>query len=306
MFPSFVVSSDARVALWSLIIAGYAWGTAYEFWRGREEPLMSRWPAILLLALQGGIMLARIPMTFAAPLPSGRELFTSGWFMVISLETLLNGIAMAFLFLSLTKERLELRQHNAAMLDPLTGIANRRAFLDRTTRYLKQRTKTLEPVAMILFDLDRFKSVNDRYGQAVGDRVLQLFCVIAGERLRGSDIFGRLGGEEFAVLMPGVEAGVAVVTAERIRKAFAAALAQLEQPALRVTVSAGVATSAEPMCRFENLIKVADRALYMAKAYGRNRVEIGEMPETMAGPGIAPDLPAPLPSYLRAREPVQH
>ena len=164
----------------------------------------------------------------------------------------------------------------AASIDSLTGIANRRAFLETAVRALKQRTRTPQPVSALLFDLDRFKSINDRYGHAVGDRVLRAFADVAAVELRSTDLLGRLGGEEFGAVLFGAEASSAAATAERIRRNFASMpLGNGDQ--LGVSVSIGVASvSASEPTEIESLLTRADEALYVAKARGRNRIEIAD------------------------------
>ncbi|HXL68848.1 MAG TPA: GGDEF domain-containing protein [Xanthobacteraceae bacterium] len=269
LVPGFLGSSDARVILSSIIIAAYSFATAYEIWCGRAERLALRWPAIAVLGFHGLVMTARIPLTMLLPLPAGYAIFASPWFGVMVLEGLLNAVALAVIILALTKERMELAHRNAAMLDPLTGIANRRAFLELGSRLLKARVRDRKPVAVILFDLDRFKEINDRFGHSAGDRVLKTFCRVARATLRADDLIGRLGGEEFAAILSGMPAVGAAATAERIRAAFEAAVGTVA-----TTVSAGIVASESPGNDIELLLDRADEALYLAKANGRNRIEV--------------------------------
>ncbi len=269
LFPGFLGSSDARAGLSSIIIGGYAFATAYEIWRGRAERLALRWPAMAVLVIHGFVMMARIPMVMLMPLPAGHAIFSSPWFGIIVLEGLIKMVALAVIILALTKERMELAHRNAAMLDPLTGIANRRAFLELGSRLLKARARDRKPVAVIVFDLDRFKEINDRFGHSAGDRVLKTFCRVARSTLRAEDVIGRLGGEEFAAILSGMPAVGAAATAERIRAAFEAAAGPVA-----TTVSAGIVASETPGNNIEMLLDRADEALYLAKANGRNRIEV--------------------------------
>ncbi|MEX2318690.1 MAG: GGDEF domain-containing protein, partial [Bauldia sp.] len=127
--------------------------------------------------------------------------------------------------------------------------------------------------AIILFDLDGFKAINDTYGHGPGDQVLRLFGDAAMKTLRGSDMIGRLGGEEFGALLPGASIGAAYVAAERIRVAFASACRQMGDKAINATVSAGIA-QAHSNSTLDALIQAADLALYRAKIQGRDRVEV--------------------------------
>jgi diguanylate cyclase (GGDEF)-like protein len=127
-----------------------------------------------------------------------------------------------------------------------------------------------QPAALLLFDLDRFKEVNDTAGHQAGDRVLQAFCDLVAGSIRPGDLFGRLGGEEFACLLANASMAHALHTAERLRREFAA----MRLPDLDVnpTVSVGVAMANEAGRSLPALLAIADRALYRAKAEGRNRV----------------------------------
>lgn len=262
----------------SMIIAAYSFGAAIEIWRGRHESLVSRTPLVVMLSMHGALYLLRVPLAFIAPTGKSDALFSNAWFGVIALESLLYMIATAFIFLAMAKERMELEHKVAATIDPLTGIANRRAFLEAATRSLKQRSRTPQPVSALLFDLDQFKSINDRFGHAVGDRVLRTFTDIAVTELRSTDLIGRIGGEEFGAMLFGAEAASAVATAERIRIGVEAFYAREGVAARNVSVSVGVASvpAEEVNVDIETLMSKADEALYVAKARGRNRVEVAD------------------------------
>lgn len=268
----FMATPHGPVVFSSMIIAAYTFAAAIEFWNGRQENLLSRLPLVVMLAMHGALYLARVPF---ALLPGSRSeaFFSTAWFGVIGLESLLYMIATAFVLLAMAKERTELEHKVAATTDPLTGIPNRRAFLESAARSLQQRSRSPQPVAALLFDLDRFKSINDRYGHAVGDRVLRTFADIAVVELRSTDLLGRLGGEEFGAVLFGAEASSAVATAERIRKGFAASFPDADA----ISVSVGVSSlPAHELADVETLISRADEALYVAKARGRNRVEVAD------------------------------
>ena len=124
-----------------------------------------------------------------------------------------------------------------------------------------------------MFDLDRFKSINDRYGHQAGDEVLTAFCRLATSHLRPSDLFGRIGGEEFASLLPDTGRQDAIWLAERVRAAFEAASHNVGEHIFSSTVSIGVAIADDGHSDLSALLNAADQALYRAKALGRNRVE---------------------------------
>jgi len=305
--PSFMASLDARVILSSVIISGYTMVIAFEFWRGRAEPLGSRWPAIVVLGAHSMLFLLRVPFALASSLDgSTAALWNSGWFAIIALESLLYAIAFAVIVVAMAKERMELKHKKSALSDPLTGIANRRAFFDEAVARLDPARKDPRPLAVLLFDLDRFKRINDRFGHAIGDKVLRLFTEKAQANLRPADLVGRLGGEEFAAIMSGVELSTAFMLAEQVRIAFAAAARVVDGHRVSATVSAGIALLAASEAEIDSLLARADQALYVAKARGRDRVEIAEVDRprawqpaaaewspALARAGIVPDALVP-------------
>jgi diguanylate cyclase (GGDEF)-like protein len=171
------------------------------------------------------------------------------------------------------------------MVDPLTGISNRRAFLQEARTLAERHINNPKPATVMLFDLDHFKSINDRFGHAVGDRVLEIFTATTGKLLRGADPFGRLGGEEFAVLMHDASAEQATATAERIRQSFALVAREVEGHHVNATVSIGLAHCDGPSLDVSALLAQADRALYLAKEKGRDRVEVASLESFVARSG---------------------
>ncbi len=170
----------------------------------------------------------------------------------------------------------ELKQANRRVLelahtDVLTGLANRRHFMDRLRDALEQTRRNSEPLTLLMADLDKFKQINDHYGHAGGDDVLRAFAKLLRARARESDLAGRLGGEEFALMLPGVDIGEARQVAERVRGAMAA-LEPLGD-GHRFTVSIGVAAVHDGEGE-DLLLSRADDALYAAKCAGRDRVVV--------------------------------
>lgn len=282
-------SLNARIMLSSVIIAVYTIGTGCEVWRGRSvEPLMSRWPLSATLFVHGTVYALRIWLVFAFPITPGASFFSAAWFSIIGLESLLYLIVSSFMILAMAKERSELVHKTNAMLDPLTNIPNRRAFLDAAMRRMRQRSRNPEPVTALLFDLDYFKSINDRFGHSVGDEVLRIFTARAAAEFRSTDLMGRLGGEEFGALLFGAGEGTAIGTAERIRRALTAATAEIDGKKVEATVSIGVAVlSTDSTEDVADLLSRADNALYVAKTSGRDRVEVaGKIPAADGQPVI--------------------
>lgn len=158
--------------------------------------------------------------------------------------------------------------------DTLTGLPNRRHFLAEAERLLSSAARHAKPLSLIIFDLDHFKQINDQYGHAVGDAVLQQAASRLRKQLRSEDLPCRWGGEEFVILLPMTDADMANAAAERLRLAFASEPMQIDKPAggvsLTLTLSGGV-TARQPGESIEECLARADRALYAAKAAGRNR-----------------------------------
>jgi diguanylate cyclase (GGDEF)-like protein len=247
--------------------------TAEEFWCGRSEALMSRWPTVCALLAYAAVLLARIPATLLSPILSGRSLMSGVSFALLAFGTLLFTVVLAFLLLNMAKERSELKHKIASLIDPLSGVPNRRAFIDGAERLLLQQNLDFEPLAVFLFDLDRFKLINDRLGHGTGDVVLQLFATTATRTLGSDVLFGRIGGEEFAAVLAVGDLGEAEAIADRVRRNFETAAEGHGDDELRASVSVGVALGCDPQAAVAELLSSADEALYRAKANGRNRVE---------------------------------
>jgi diguanylate cyclase (GGDEF)-like protein len=283
-FPSFTHSPTTRVLLSSLIVASYTFLIAIELWRERRKSLIRRWPAIFVPMLHGAIFL--LPVTVKS---LGIGNLGTIWVDVFALEVMLYVVGAAFIVMLLAKERTVRIYKTAAATDSLTGILNRRGFFEAADAMMARYRPGGEPVSVIAFDLDQFKSINDRFGHQVGDAVLTMFADVARTTMRTGDVIGRVGGEEFVAILQGSSAD-AGVAAERVRAAFAAATLSPDRPQIRATVSVGVACGAH-FDTIETLVARADSALYRAKANGRNRVETaadlvtGELDQSHAGIG---------------------
>lgn len=271
----------ARVVFSSLIIAAYAVLTAIELKRERRNQPGTQVRAFVMPLLHGAVFLSPILTTYL--LPGAARGFGEGFFALFALLTLLYVVGTAFIIVVMAKERSLLVLKTAALTDPLTGLFNRRGFFEGAQKLIEIQERKKQPVTVLMFDLDHFKSINDRFGHDVGDDVLRAFATTASTNMRTNDIIGRLGGEEFAAILPsGVD--VAVVVADRVRMAFEAAGVQVSGRAIGATVSIGAACATESCGTIPALLASADRALYQAKSGGRNRVVADS-----GFPGILPD-----------------
>jgi two-component system chemotaxis response regulator CheY len=164
-----------------------------------------------------------------------------------------------------------------AMIDPLTGLFNRRAFFERLEGEVQRCQRLNIPISIIMLDVDNFKSINDTYGHQVGDLVLQRVSTEIKGLVRIYDIVGRYGGEEFIVCLPGADAIIAAEIAERLRESLEKMNIYLLNDGnkkINITASFGY-TSADTntdMCNIDYHIKKADEAVYLAKKQGKNRV----------------------------------
>lgn len=266
---------DHRLIVTCAVMAAFSLATALEFGRDRSERLVSRWPAVVFLIATGIGYLTWLPLSVSMPIREAGLVFASAWLPWVILVATLERVALAFLVLALVKEREELKQRIDALTDPLTGLPNRRALFAAAEK-LRAHSKYLkgDPISVLVFDLDHFKKINDTFGHRFGDRVLQLFARTMSDRLATGSIVGRLGGEEFAAILPGADLATAGVTAEEIRIAFAGVAAVFDGVAVSGTVSIGAAASDDIDCDLGALFHRADGALYAAKNGGRNRVEL--------------------------------
>jgi diguanylate cyclase (GGDEF)-like protein len=184
-------------------------------------------------------------------------------------------VAILANFANIVCDELELRM--IAQVDHLTGALTRRGFTEQVEREIARARRYGRLGTLAMLDLDHFKSVNDTYGHAVGDRVLQQVAEILRSTMRPSDIFGRLGGEEFAILLPETVGDEAVAAIERLRQVIADQPIALEDAAtLHVTASFGAAPLAPDIGSFATWLKRADTLLYAAKAAGRNCTRVSD------------------------------
>jgi diguanylate cyclase (GGDEF)-like protein len=268
-----VIADDInlRAVLVTSLQASFVLLMAYELWRERGEALLSRWPAIIVLVTHA-MMLGLRAVAVNASNEIGTDFFRGPIFAGLTFGTVLYTITIAFLLLALTKEQTELRHKIAALIDPLTGLANRRAFMTEAEAAIAVRGSRSEPLVVLLADLDHFKKINDVFGHAVGDRALVIFARTLMHTIGRNDVVGRIGGEEFAIVLPHDDEPAALALAENIRRRFAEATADIDGHAVAATVSIGVASSRIGTPNLLGLMERADAALYQAKASGRNRV----------------------------------
>ena len=266
-------ASMIRMTIGAGIVAVYAALTATELWTERRRALQRRWPTMMVPVMHGFVLM--LPILLGNLLhPHDVRFAGSIWVTGFSVELVLYAVGTVFVIFMMVSERAVIAHKNAASMDPLTGMFNRRGFSEISSRLIEREANAGRPMTAMIFDIDHFKSINDRFGHPAGDEILKLFATVVVNTLRISDLSGRIGGEEFAALLPcPLEEGV--VAAERVREAFANSGIVVEDGPVDTTVSIGVA-GGPAGTELEVLLAAADTALYQAKRSGRNRVEAAE------------------------------
>ena len=262
-----------RLTMGAAIVAIYAALTASELWSERRRTMQKRWPTIAVPVMHGGVLM--LPILLGNIFRPHDETFGSSvWVTAFSIELVLYAIGTVFVIFMLVSDRAVTVHKTAASVDPLSGMLNRRGFSEASARVIEREAAAERPVTVLIFDIDHFKSINDRFGHPAGDEILKLFSTVVVSSLRISDLSGRIGGEEFAALLAcPLEEGV--IVAERVREAFEASGITCEAGPVDTTVSIGVA-GGPAGTELEVLLAAADTALYQAKRSGRNRVEAAE------------------------------
>jgi diguanylate cyclase (GGDEF)-like protein len=271
-----------RVLVGSPLVAAFSFAMAGELLLVRSRRPWVAGPAAILLAFHGLFYLARFLAVLSPAASHLQASLGDPLNSIAMLETLVVAIVLGFLFLSGAKDEVLLHYRRAALVDPLTGVSNRRGFEAEAKRMLARAVRDGTSTALLLLDLDHFKTVNDKWGHLAGDAALRQFASTVATELRGGDLLARLGGEEFAVALADCMSDQAEALAERIRSAVAALRVRAGAADICLTVSIGVA-SIRDTDSLDALLKEADSALYRAKAGGRDRVESALRGRVLAG-----------------------
>lgn len=267
----------ANVVLGCLCRVLLTLGCAWILWRHAEPELRPASTVLALFQLTSALILvARVAWELGIVIPNDKVAHGDlGGDPTTPLALLLRCCVTFILtmgYLWMLGRRLETRLNRLARQDPLTRVANRRALSEAGQKAMGRARRQGTPLAVLMIDVDHFKAVNDRWGHGTGDRLLTAVAGAIGGALRSSDLLGRVGGEEFAVLLPEAGMDAATGVAERIRKTVEALVVDSDQGPVTCTISAGVAQF-DTQPHWDRLIDDADRALYRAKTGGRNRVE---------------------------------
>lgn len=237
-----------------------------------EDVWQRRWAMLFFL----GAIACFLFFNYSEPAP--RVAVSEAWFKILSISSSI--MSMLTLFVGFSFIAFEIMQSKKELIrlatsDPLTGIINRREFFVRGQLEIDRSDRYNQPVSLLMLDLDYFKRVNDTFGHAKGDTVLKRFADTCIAEIRSSDIFARLGGEEFALLLPQSDTERARVLAERLRAEIERLAIPSDTGPIHVTVSIGISTGSRPGISLSRMMQAADTALYRAKKQGRNRVVTG-------------------------------
>ena len=191
---------------------------------------------------------------------------------LFAIAQLIIGVACTMALFWIEVRRMEAALTKVAFSDALTDLANRRAIMLRFREEIARATRAAEPLALMVIDLDHFKRINDTYGHHTGDRILKHAADTLSAAKRGEDILGRIGGEEFVLLFPGLTAASALQTAERLRVRLAENGIETEGRPIHVSLSGGIAVFPDDGNDWDSLFTAADKRCYVSKQAGRNRV----------------------------------
>ncbi|HUH48527.1 MAG TPA: GGDEF domain-containing protein [Mycoplana sp.] len=288
---TFAADMNLRIMLMSAVVSAYSLAMARDLLRGRRrEALPSRRLVAVLLATHAVIYALRIPFAYFNPVPDHLTPSVSPWFAILALEIFLHTLIVSMGILVLIKERSEFVFRHAARSDALTGVFNRGALIDEVAGLLRRRP---QQGVLMLFDLDHFKAINDTHGHLAGDKVLQRFTSAVSARLGDEMVFGRFGGEEFALFTPDLDLDEARTFADSLRQDVASLAIGHYGTIISATVSVGLASAALSGGNLDRLLAAADCALYRAKEEGRNRVVVADAAESLmqvAGRMREPDV----------------
>jgi diguanylate cyclase (GGDEF)-like protein len=266
---------SVRVVMTSGVLALLTLAMARDLVTHARDELHHRWPLLLgvpVLMASAGFAFRAVraflnPDSVAAQMTRDSALNVGSAFGYLVIALAFHATLMALVVARLTAQLRHRSRH-----DGLTGLLDRRAIEENLQMQMQRSRRTGETFSVLMLDLDHFKSINDRFGHAAGDRVLRHVAAVLEESFREVDRLGRIGGEEFLAIMPGAALDAAGPVAERVRERLSASPVMLDASEVRLSVSIGMAQWIAPDEATSRLLGRADSALYLAKAQGRDRV----------------------------------
>ncbi len=250
----------------------------------RERTRASEWAAATFIALFATTQ--AISAWIAAAQGQFRDEALYSLHMHITFLTLPAGyMAMAMFIILMLASDISAKMREIAVRDQLTGLLNRRGFIEYGEKAFAAAQRNGTPLSIIMTDIDRFKFINDRFGHAAGDTALVHFARLMSESRRGEDVIARVGGEEFALLLPGTELRDAMALADQLRSKIGETPMDLTSIGLPMTSSFGVAAISGSDTDLDDMVRRADRALYRSKRAGRNQVDLESSQLLLAADG---------------------
>jgi len=251
--------------------------------RFRDRPRAAEWGAAAVMGLfaMSQFIAACVALTQGAePVPVRVDLYNLVNFLTLPAAYTGMGMFVIFMLASDLSEQMK----EIAVRDQLTGLLNRRGFAEAAAKAFATARRTDRPLSVIMTDIDRFKAINDLYGHGTGDRALRHFSRILSQARRDEDVVARVGGEEFALVLPGTEVDEGIRVAERLCRQLEQTPMDTDIDPLVMTASFGVATISINDVNVSDIIVRADAALYRSKRAGRNRIDL-ESSQLMLMPG---------------------
>jgi diguanylate cyclase (GGDEF)-like protein len=266
--PASIAFSDWRIFWVSMVIALFAAMSTYEFLQCK--PFQNLVTLLMVATLVVTSLAWFLRMLAHTNVLDDTPLYDA-WSMYIAI---IAGVTLTVSMIILTNERINQKLHDQATRDSLTGALNRRAFIAASAPYISALRRKERNLAVVVLDIDHFKKINDQYGHALGDQILQEFVSLAHTTLRDSDLFARYGGEEFVILLHDTNHIQAAHVMQRLSETYAGQAIHAGNELISVTFSAGVCCAVGPVqVDLETMLEAADHAMYKAKEAGRNRIE---------------------------------
>jgi diguanylate cyclase (GGDEF)-like protein len=274
IFLAYLENAVQRIALSGMLFSVQTGVIALILFRGAPaHERRSRWLTASAFAVTSGLLFYRGLEVFNSS-PEEISILAVSPFRTFSLLAgFIVIILSSFGFLLMTRERADQENERLATLDPLTEIFNRRTFLDLAGREIARSRRNGLPLALLMVDFDHFKRINDTYGHLTGDAILKAFTALTLTCLRRNDLFGRYGGEEFAILLPETDGSGAAFFADRLRARITGASLRVGANSVNWTVSIGITSlNCAETTDLDGILRIADEALYAAKTGGRDRI----------------------------------
>lgn len=262
-----------KLALTPIFAATTLFASAWLVWNHRERPLPAERGATIALGLFGAFQAAAAIaalMNGSQPNPALIAVYTQINFLAMPALYTAAGLFAVFMLASDLAEVMK----EAAVSDQLTGLLNRRGLSEAGAKAYATARRTGRPVSVIMTDIDHFKGINDSFGHIVGDRAISHFAAVLKTNRRSDDVVARVGGEEFAMILPGADIEESLNIASELCQALSATPLRLEDAVVEMTASFGVATLSDTDTCLADAIARADSALYQSKEKGRNRVDL--------------------------------